>query len=72
MPWRDAVDFLESITKIVTARKTAFTANLVYVGAVTPVTITNSGAQRATVMVFDGADLTETNIVPMCDFVEIR
>lgn len=41
-------------------------------GTVTPVSITNVGAASAKVMVFDGLNLTETNIIPMCDFVEIR
>jgi len=41
-------------------------------GTVTPVSITNAGAASAKVMVFDGRNLTETNVIPMCDFVEIR
>lgn len=41
-------------------------------GTITPVSITNAGATTAKVMVFDGANLTETNIIPMCDFAEIR
>ena len=41
-------------------------------GTVVPVSITNAGATFAKVMVFDGANLTETNVIPMCDAVVIR